>query len=235
MSKEQQIIDTLESYRNTTEDKLEVLFKLQKMFDDYIAEKRNLDYSDQDVWKNKLCTAIITEACELNNAFNWKWWKNKHEIDWGNVKEEIIDLLHFILSLSIKMGWSASCVYYNYCAPTYDKSFVNECDKLNEMIMFQAKYFKTKFNIDKESTEQLIQEECMIIINVASDLLYYRIKADVEKAIISLWDCLMQLIVLTNLTHKDVFNLYIEKNIENYKRQLGTSKRIGYQFTEAEL
>jgi len=140
--KEQQIMRKLESYQNNENvDKLEALFDLQNTFDEYIKEKRNLDYSDKEQWIQKLCTAIITEACELNDACNWKWWKNKKDVDWNNVKEEVIDLWHFLISVSIKV----------------------------------------------------------------------------------------------ELNPKDIIDQYINKNLENYKRQLGTSERDGYQYNVSKL
>jgi len=140
--KEQQIMNKLESYKdNNGVDKLEALFDLQNTFDEYIKEKRGLDYSNTEQWVQKLCTAIITETCELNDACNWKWWKNKKDIDWDNVKEEVIDLWHFLISVSIKVG----------------------------------------------------------------------------------------------LNPKDIIDQYINKNLENYKRQLGTSERDGYQYNHSKL
>jgi len=140
--KEQQIMDKLVSYQDNNKiDKLEALFDLQGTFDEYIKEKRGLDYSNKEKWVQKLCTAIITEACELNDACNWKWWKNSKDVDWDNVKEEVIDLWHFLISVSIKVG----------------------------------------------------------------------------------------------LNPNDIINQYIHKNLENYKRQLGTSERDGYQYNRSKL
>ncbi len=139
---EQKIMDKLKVYKdNNTIDKLEILFDLQNTFDEYIREKRSLDYSNKEEWVQKICTAIITEACELNDACNWKWWKNKKKIDWDNVKEEIIDLWHFLISVSLKVG----------------------------------------------------------------------------------------------LKPRDIVNHYIDKNLENYNRQLGISERDGYQYNRSKL
>lgn len=139
---EKEIMNKLESYKgDSTTPKLEALFDLQNTFDEYIKDKRGLDYSDTNQWVQNLCNAIITEACELRDACNWKWWKNKKEIDWVNVEEEIIDIWHFLISVSIKVG----------------------------------------------------------------------------------------------LEPQDIIDKYIDKNIENYKRQLGTSERDGYKYNTSKL
>jgi dimeric dUTPase (all-alpha-NTP-PPase superfamily) len=42
-------------------------------------------------------TAIIVEAVEAIDSLNWKWWK-KQETDILNLKIEMVDILHFLLS-----------------------------------------------------------------------------------------------------------------------------------------
>ena len=111
---ENAIVKMLEEYKGSEADNLVKLFNMQAMFDLYIQQKRGLDYSNTDEWVQKMCTAIITEACELNDACNWKWWKNEKEIDWENVKEEIIDLWHFLMSVTIKVGLSPEDVVKRY-------------------------------------------------------------------------------------------------------------------------
>lgn len=130
------IIEKLQQAKeNSSFCKLKMLFDLQGMFDNYLKEKRNLDYSDKESWIKQMCLCIISEACELIDETNWKHWKNKKPIDENKIKEEIIDLWHFLISLSIKAG----------------------------------------------------------------------------------------------LTPDDIKTIYIDKNLENYKRQLGISERTGYQ------
>ncbi len=139
---QQEINDKLNYYKNNNEiDKLEALFDLQNTFDQYIVKVRNLDYSDYDYWIPQMCRCITVEANELMDCFNWKHWKNKKKINWENVREETIDLWHFLLSLSIKIG----------------------------------------------------------------------------------------------LKPQDVLNQYINKNLENYNRQIGKSEREGYEFNQSKL
>ena len=49
--------------------------------------------------------AILDETTEVLNSKHWKWWKDstKHgDVDWTNVRVELVDLFHFILSLTIQ-------------------------------------------------------------------------------------------------------------------------------------
>jgi dimeric dUTPase (all-alpha-NTP-PPase superfamily) len=114
LTREREILAKLESYKAGCGDKLEALLDLQNTFDNYIKDKRNLDYSDKEQWVQNLSTAIIMEACELKDACSWKWWKNKGEVDWENVKEEIIDIWHFLMSVSLKIGLSAEDILSLY-------------------------------------------------------------------------------------------------------------------------
>ena len=90
----------------------------QKIFNKQI-ELNNLTYP---AWKEKLNSvdwqsAVLVEAGELLESFGYKWWK-KQERDIENVKVELIDILHFLLS---------DLAYYhkNVAIKAFDK-FYNE-------------------------------------------------------------------------------------------------------------
>lgn len=52
-------------------------------------EKQNYPYPD----------AMFTEATEAYNHLNWEWWKSLgREIDWNQVKMEVVDIGHFLFS-----------------------------------------------------------------------------------------------------------------------------------------
>jgi len=49
--------------------------------------------------------AIWMECAELMDCFPWKWWADtEREVDWDNVKIELADLWHFILSWVLQDG-----------------------------------------------------------------------------------------------------------------------------------
>ncbi|MHB1125547.1 MAG: dUTPase [Bacillota bacterium] len=94
-------------------DKLEHIFELQDRFDKELAEQRNLDY-DMSTWVQKEVLAIVSELGELLGEVNFKWWKNPKPLDRGAIAEELIDILHFFVSICLKMGLSAEEVYETY-------------------------------------------------------------------------------------------------------------------------
>ena len=49
-----------------------------------------------------LSTALLHEAVELQRETNWKWWKKETKTDIDKVQEEIIDIWHFVIQVSIE-------------------------------------------------------------------------------------------------------------------------------------
>lgn len=52
-------------------------------------------------WAKNQTLASTVEFVELIDSTPWKWWKAKDEIDLQNLHVEIIDMLHFIVSVYI--------------------------------------------------------------------------------------------------------------------------------------
>lgn len=95
-------------------DKLDVIFGLQKKLDAEIVETRGLTGITKDEWVQKEILAMLSELAELLAEVNFKWWKNPKEINYDNVKDEIVDIVHFIASTSLKVGMDADEMYERY-------------------------------------------------------------------------------------------------------------------------
>ena len=96
------------------EDKLDIIFRMQNSFDTEVVEKRNLQNITPDVWIQKETLAMLSELAELIDEVNFKWWKNPKEINYDNVKDELIDVLHFFSSMCLKVGMNADEVFERY-------------------------------------------------------------------------------------------------------------------------
>jgi dimeric dUTPase (all-alpha-NTP-PPase superfamily) len=94
-------------------DKLNELFEMQNSLDTYIINQRDIQKS-LDEWIIGLTIAMESEIEEIRKEVNWKWWKNKKEVNKVSLQEEIIDLWHFLLSMSIKAGLTPEDVYRIY-------------------------------------------------------------------------------------------------------------------------
>lgn len=96
------------------QDKLEIIFAMQNAFDSELAEKRGLQDITPDQWIQKETLAMLSELAELLDEVNFKWWKNPKEINTTAVKEELVDILHFFVSMCLKMGMTAEELYTMY-------------------------------------------------------------------------------------------------------------------------
>ncbi|MDO4564895.1 MAG: dUTPase [Clostridia bacterium] len=94
-------------------DKLERIFAMQKLLDDDIQQKRELDFS-YEVWMQKDILATMDELTELLNELNYKWWKNPKPLDNEAICEELADVLHFFISMCIRSGMDADKLFAVY-------------------------------------------------------------------------------------------------------------------------
>lgn len=97
-----------------TMDKLDQIFEMQAQLDNRIIRERNIEKS-LDEWVRDLTVAMEDEISEVRREVNWKWWKNEKPIDIKALQGEVIDLWHFLVSLSQKVGLTAEDVYRVYC------------------------------------------------------------------------------------------------------------------------
>lgn len=94
-------------------DRLEELLNCQKGLDEFIAKSRGIEYDGKE-WIRKKCMALICEVGELLDEVNYKWWKNPRENNEKEIKEEIIDVLHFFLGICNDAGLTAPEIYDIY-------------------------------------------------------------------------------------------------------------------------
>lgn len=95
-------------------DKLEQIFALQQQFQDKLKRERNLQDVPMEQWLQKQTLAMVSELAELLEEVNFKWWKSPHPLHEEQIREEITDLLHFLVSMCIEAGISAEDLYQTY-------------------------------------------------------------------------------------------------------------------------
>jgi dimeric dUTPase (all-alpha-NTP-PPase superfamily) len=118
-------------------DKLEELFRLQETLNNYVFAKQDLrdkngnlltmdtlrsqalkgeplgPNTEVNQWLRKYLEALTDESKELGEELLWKWW-SKDNLDMQNIRIEIVDQLHFWLSLAITSGMDAEKVFDIY-------------------------------------------------------------------------------------------------------------------------
>ncbi len=143
-----------------SQDKLEQLFALQSELNDRIFVKKDLrdregktltmatltaeaqgdalgPNSLVNEWLGKYLQALDDESRELRDELLWKWWSKDH-LNMQNIRVEIIDQLHFWISLALTSGLDAEKVFGIYMQKNainhqrqekdYSKANKNEAD-----------------------------------------------------------------------------------------------------------
>lgn len=94
-------------------DRLDEIFAMQKSLDKDITERRRLEFTYEE-WMQKDALACIEEIMEVLNEVQYKWWKNKKPENPAAVQEELVDVLHFFISMCLRSGMDAQALYEGY-------------------------------------------------------------------------------------------------------------------------
>lgn len=70
--------------------------------------------ADQTKWVLNYCRAMSQELAELTDSVPWKWWAKYQTFDQQNARVEVVDMLHFLISLAQVLGMSADDVFAAY-------------------------------------------------------------------------------------------------------------------------
>lgn len=142
-------------------DMLEDIFAMQTILNDYVFQKKDIrdrngkvltmstlveqgsgeselgPNTEVNQWLGNYLTALDDESRELREELLWKWWSKDH-LDMQNIRVEIVDQLHFWVSLAMTAGMDAEKVYEIYLQKNkvnierqnagYSKATKNESD-----------------------------------------------------------------------------------------------------------
>ena len=118
------------------QDKFETLFSMQTELNDRIFVKKDIrdregktltmatlmaeaaqgelgPNTKVNEWLGKYLQAMDDESRELRDELLWKWWSKDH-LDMQNIRVEIVDQLHFWISLALTAGMDAESVFKVY-------------------------------------------------------------------------------------------------------------------------
>ena len=65
-------------------------------------------------WVLNYSRALGQENAELVDSVPWKWWAKYQKFDPQNARVEVVDMLHFLVSLAQVLGMSAQDFYDVY-------------------------------------------------------------------------------------------------------------------------
>jgi dimeric dUTPase (all-alpha-NTP-PPase superfamily) len=69
---------------------------------------------ERQQWILNYCRAMSQEIAELTDSVPWKWWAKYQTFDKQNVRVEIVDLFHFLVSLAQVAEMSADDILEAY-------------------------------------------------------------------------------------------------------------------------
>ncbi len=131
------------------------------------------------------------------NEFNWKWWTNPHEIDKNTVLEEVVDIIHFLLSAYIQM------------------------DIPPEQIGSLRELWERTSLMD----ESAIIETLVNLLHTLTEI--HSGRFGVLKQSDVLWGPLLGVVKSVGFSYGDLFWAYTRKNYENRRRQLDKNFKGG--------
>lgn len=132
----------------TPNELLREMFVLQQQLND---ETNGKGWENGYTKNNKLINwkrCIYMEAAELLDSFSWKHWKNiDKDTDWDNVRVEIVDIWHFVMSLLLEdykvngkgdiealiAEVAESQGFNDFCKEPYDSSAFDSLELVNEI------------------------------------------------------------------------------------------------------
>ncbi|MEM4620334.1 MAG: dUTP diphosphatase [Desulfurococcaceae archaeon] len=139
------------------------LSEIQNMLNTIITGNQNW-YQDMEV--HSFVLACIEELNELKDCVSWKWWKpntTNSDIDVENMKIEIVDFLHFLLSIIYILK-----TRYNHIYEKMYKSVISENDILD---LYRYKY--KHYNLSQLKPKDYTHIACMLLFYITELNLVY--------------------------------------------------------------
>jgi NTP pyrophosphatase (non-canonical NTP hydrolase) len=102
-------------------DKLDIIFQTQKKLQERLAFNRIENLQDKQQYINQMILALVEESVEIMRSTAYKnpdyvkfGWKKKQYNDFDHMKEEIVDLMHFLVNLSLVIDMDSEEFYSIY-------------------------------------------------------------------------------------------------------------------------
>ena len=114
---------TPEEISNDVGDKLDLIFKHQKALQKKLGiyDKINQDPKMRQQYINQMILALHEEATEIMRETAYKnpeympfGWKKGQKFNEENFKDEIIDIIHFVMNLCIISGMTSEEIFERY-------------------------------------------------------------------------------------------------------------------------
>jgi dimeric dUTPase (all-alpha-NTP-PPase superfamily) len=202
MSDQKRLSNILKHYDFNPDTYLSEIFAAQKKFGSKFCPFDSLgaDYQSLRHWVNEFCTCIMDELSEIIGWTPWKHWKNYKPdfvTEWEEIRFELIDVLHFAVSIALALNIAPKDLSLKDIFNTED---ISVSDSLSPLDI--ANRFKTW-------TRAIL---CDI-----SELL--RLRQDYYFDVKELFQDLSAGFKMVGMSEQDIYDYYMSKNQENFDRQ----------------
>ena len=195
----------------TTKEIFDKIYDMQAELNKVIG-RDTLNCSDEDKrreWIIDYLWALHDEATELSNCFRWKWWDTKVKedesrrfelFDEKNAKIELIDIIHFFISL-------VHLVIEND----------EECKDIVCTLLFNPRIEREPTNREKFNVVKELIANCLsLLVEIEAE------KKSVNLLVIPTFTFASIIGVIArflNMTPQDIFDVYQKKCKINFERQ----------------
>ncbi|MBO6103398.1 MAG: dUTPase [Opitutales bacterium] len=96
-------------------DKLDEIFQMQYELNKRIGiDPAALDDEGKIKWTLNYIRALQQESAELTDSLPWKWWAKYQKFDLQNARVEVVDMLHFLVSIAQVLGMTSQDFHNAY-------------------------------------------------------------------------------------------------------------------------
>jgi dimeric dUTPase (all-alpha-NTP-PPase superfamily) len=96
-------------------DRLEMMFFQQRQLNRrFGVNPSEMTDKEREDWALKYSLALAQELAEFNDSVHYKWWSHCQNTNWQNAKIEVIDMLHFLISLAQIAGMTEDDLFDRY-------------------------------------------------------------------------------------------------------------------------
>jgi len=203
MSDQKIMGDMLREHPYNPDTAIHTIFEYQRKFAgkfipfDKIRERA--EYGNYDLmvqWVEELCICLMDEVSEVLNWTNWKHWRSYRDaepIKRSEIAFEMIDILHFLVNL------------YQVAGLAPEPMMIEPNEAVLQLPPLS----------DEELTLKLKEWVKRMILGIGDVIKF----PDVTFMIPALSSTLRQGFEILRLSKQDIFNYYMSKNEENFRRQ----------------
>lgn len=198
-------------------------------------DTKNLNEYEKLIWFYNYLQALSDEIVEAKNCISWKWWSKESKengqfstiLDFKNLKIELVDMLHFILSLDHVTNYKLNIentIVLNSQPPSGTNYW--ETFKLLDQFLFKVQSIKNdKYYFELYSFPALIAANDKYInkdffnLNGIKDNYVIGRKLQYTVYMDEIWNQFVKCYLSLDITFDTLFNIYLLKNEVNFERQ----------------